>query len=474
MRVYLLSPPAIEGIKMVREGRCMAREGVWTTLWPPISMAEIAAVLEARGMEARITDAGAEEVDINRLKDKIDAFAPDLLMINTATPTIEYDLSMAAWAKKHWSGIRTAAFGIHVSQLPKECMTMQTDLDFIVRNEPELTAAELAETLEDGSDPSTVLGITYRKGDEVVTTPPRPYVEDLDSLPFPAWHRVDTSRYVLPYTKRRYLLVASARGCPHRCTFCVAKGYYGNRVRLRSPESVVRELQWIGERFGIFDFLFWTESFTLNRKLVMGVCEGILEKNLKIRWVCNSRVDHVDPEMLAAMKRAGCWMIGYGVESSSQEVLDRAKKGITVEQIEKATRWAREAGIQVSAHIVFGLPGDTRETIRDTIRFAKRMRFDYAQFYCATPWPGSTLYQMAQKENWIKPGAAWSDFEQNTSVLHLDGLAAEEITRLREEGFRSFYLYPLTIWRTLLKIKSFNELKNFLWMIQNFLTWSRG
>jgi len=474
MRIYLLSPPAVDGIKMVREGRCMAREGVWTTLWPPISMAEIAAVMESHGMTVKITDAGAEEVDLPRLESMMASFAPDLLLINAVTPTIEYDLSMAAWAKKRFPGIRTAAFGIHASQLPEDCMEMQPDLDFIVRDEPELTAAELARILENGNDFSKVLGITFRKGGRIVTNPPRPFIEDLDSLPFPAWHRVDTSRYVLPYTKRRYLLVTSARGCPHRCIFCVAKGYYGSRIRLRSPESVVRELRWAGERFGIYDFLFWTESFTLKRDFVMGVCEGILNAHLSIRWVCNSRVDNVDPEMLAAMKRAGCWMIGYGVESSNQEILNRIRKGITVEQIETATRWTQKAGIQVSAHIVLGLPGDTRKSIRETVRFAKKMGFDYAQFYCATPWPGSELYRMAQRENWLKKGASWSEFEQNTSVLNMDGLTAGEVTRLREEGFRSFYLYPLTVCRTLSKIKSFTELKNFLWMIKNFLSWSRG
>lgn len=472
MKVYLLSPPAIEGIKMVREGRCMAREGVWTTLWPPISMAEIGSLLERRGFTVKITDAGAEEIDEKKLEELLKEFNPDVLMINSTTPTIEYDLSMAAFAKQNVPHIKTIAFGIHVSELPEESMNMQHELDFIVHNEPELTSEELILALHNGGDLSRILGITYRNGEGIVTNPPRPYIEDLDSLPFPAWHLVDTDRYILPYTKKKYLLVTSARGCPHRCVFCVGKGYYGGKLRLRSPESVVKELDWVGEAFGVFDFLFWTESFTLNRAFVIQVCDLIQEKRLNIRWVCNSRVDNVDFEMLDKMKRAGCWMIGYGVESSNQAILDKAKKGIKVEQVKKACALTRKAGIEISAHIVLGLPGDTKETIRETVRYAKKMGFDYAQFYCATPWPGTELYKMAKKEGWLRKDAPWSEYEQNVSVLDMEGLKAEEMTKLRVEGFRSFYLYPLTIWRTLIKIKSFSEFKYFLWMVKNFLTWS--
>jgi len=252
----------------------------------------------------------------------------------------------------------------------------------------------------------------------------------------------------------------------------VGKGYYGGKLRLRSPESVVKELAWVGEAFGVYDFLFWTESFTLNRAFVIQVCDLIQEKRLNIRWVCNSRVDNVDLEMLNKMKRAGCWMIGYGVESSNQTILDKAKKGIKVEQVKKACALTRKAGIEISAHIVLGLPGDTKETIRKTVRYAKKMGFDYAQFYCATPWPGTELYKMAKKEGWLRKDAPWSEYEQNVSVLDMEGLKAEEMTKLRVEGFRSFYLYPLTIWRTLIKIKSFSEFKYFLWMVKNFLTWS--
>jgi len=473
MKVYLLSPPVAGGEKRVREGRCMAKEGVWTTLWPPISMAEIAAVLEQKGFKVKITDAGVDGVDEKKLVSLLREFNPDVLMLNTTTPTIESDLAIAALAKKNLARIKTVAFGIHVGELPQQCMNTQKDLDFIVHNEPELTSSELITALRDGGGVSGISGITYRDGDRIITNSPRPYIEDLNSLPFPAWHLIDTGKYRMPYTRKRYLMVTPARGCPYHCIFCVAKGYYGHRLRIRSPESVVKELEWGGREFGIKDFLFWTESFTLSRKFVMRVCELIVEKGLDIRWVCNSRVDNVDFEMLQQMKKAGCWMIGYGVESSNQEILDRSKKGIKVEQIKEACDQTKKAGIEISAHIVLGLPGETRQTIKDTVRFAKRMGFDYAQFYCATPWPGTELYKIAQDKNWLRKDAPWSDYEQDVSVLDMEGLTAKELTHLRERAFKSFYLYPLTVWRTLRKIKSFSELKYFLWMVKKFLTWTK-
>lgn len=468
MKVYLLSPPSDDGSKRVREGRCQAQEGIWITLWPPISLAQIASVLEGRGLTVKVTDASAEEIDEKRLEEILLAFSPDVLMINTSTPSIDHDLTMATFAKRVLPSIVTVAFGIHVSELPEACMKAEEALDFILHNEPEHTAAELTEILQTSRDFSKVLGITYRDKDRIITNPPRPYIKDLDALPFPAWHLVDIHRYVLPYSRRPYLKVTPARGCPYQCVFCVAQGYYGRRLRMRTVESVLAELKYDIQRYGVNDFFFWTETFTMNRNFVIELCRRMQEENLGIRWVCNSRVDTIDAEMLSAMKAAGCWMISYGVESSSQEILDRSKKGITVEQIEEACRMTRKAGIQMTAHIVFGLPGDTPKSIRDTVRFAKKMGFDYAQFYCATPWPGTELYEMAKEYGWLIPEAPWADYEQNKSVLNYDGLTADAVVRLRQEGFRSFYLYPLTIWRTLFKIRSLNELKNFLGMVKRF------
>lgn len=471
MKVYLLSPPLPHGLKRVREGRCMAPEGVWTTLWPPISMASIAAVLEERGFTVKITDAGAEGIDLEGVKGILKDFSPDFLVINSTTPTIENDLPMSGMAKQVVPGLMTIAFGIHVSELPEESMGMEKSLDFIVRREPELTMGELLCALRDKGDLSSVSGISYRRDGEVVNNPESPCIEDLDSLPFPAWHLVDRAKYTLPYTRKQYLLITPARGCYRRCIFCVAKGYYGSRLRMRSIDSVIREIEWIGNEFGINNFLVWTESFTLKRKFVMDFCEALKEKKLQVSWVCNSRVDDVDPEMLRALKDAGCWMIGYGVESASQEILDNSKKDVTVGQIREACRMTKEAGIEVTGHIVVGLPGETKETARQTMRFARELDLDYAAFYCAAPWPGTEIYQMGKAKGWLRKDAPWSMYEQNMSILDIGNMKAEEVMKVREEAFRSFYLHPRTIYKTIRKIRSITHLKEFLRMVKAFLVW---
>lgn len=269
-------------------------------------------------------------------------------------------------------------------------------------------------------------------------------------------------------------MITPARGCYNRCLFCVAKSYHGAKLRRRSVDSVIQELEWAGQEFDIRDFLFWTESFTLDRNFVVALCEKMIERNLGVRWVCNSRVDDVDREMLKSMKRAGCWMVGYGIESRSQEILNNIGKGVTVEQIREACKMTRDLGIEVAGHLVFGLPGETRETVEETIRFAKELQLDYASFYCATPWPGTRLYEDAKEKGWLRQDAPWSMYEQNTCILDIGNMKAEEITKAREDAFRSFYLDYRTIYRTIRKIKSFSHLKDFLRMLRTFLVWIKG
>jgi radical SAM superfamily enzyme YgiQ (UPF0313 family) len=196
-----------------------------------------------------------------------------------------------------------------------------------------------------------------------------------------------------------------------------------------------------GIRFGIRDFLFWSESFTLNRSYAFEVCEAILKRGLKTRWVANSRVDDVDPELLRLMKRAGCWVIGYGVEAGTDKSLKLMGKKVTVEHICRAIECTVDTGIGAVAHTIVGYPGETEADVMETIRFVKSLPLDFAQFYCATPFPGSPLFDEARREGWINTDD-WSRFEQNRSVLDTQWLSADKVMELREKAFREFYLRP--------------------------------
>jgi len=472
MRVLLLNPPAADGVRQVREGRCMQRAGAWTAVWTPISLAISAALLRQRGHDVRLRDCIVEDIDFDRLVHIIGAFGPQLVVFNAVTPAIVSDLSTARWAKAVDRSIRCAAIGIHGTALPQETLEIEPALDVVVRGEPEMTVAELAES----ADHSSIAGISWRSRDgddadgEIHHNPDRPFVRDLDDLPFPAWDLIRTALYRMPFSGERFLLVGTGRGCPHACTFCADRTYYGNRLRLRSPASVVDELERNGRDFGIRDFLFWSESFTLSRRFAISLAEEIIRRRLDVRWVCNSRVDHVDRELLALFRRAGCWMIGYGIESGVQRILDSVRKGATVEQARAAVEASHAAGLQVTGHCVLGFPGETRADIVETIRFALDIDLDFAQFYCAVPFPGSQLYREARAAGWICSDD-WSRFEQNFSVLNTPQLSAEETMELRRAAYRRFYLRPRLIARTLKQTHSLQQFGRLAGSVKDFLTW---
>jgi radical SAM superfamily enzyme YgiQ (UPF0313 family) len=473
MKVYLINPPAVNGTKIVREGRCMQRKGAWTAVWSPISLATIGAVLERDGWTAKLSDCIVEDIDFPRLGELLEAFSPDLVVINAVTPSIVSDLASCRVVKERCPHAVTAVIGIHSTALPAECLKQEPSLDFVVRGEPEMTLCELARVIVAGKSGSGVKGITglsYRSEGTVVHEADRAVIENLDELPFPAWKLIDRTKYRMPFTDRPFLLVATSRGCPFQCRFCADAAYYGKKVRTRSAKSVVNELAWIKNTFGISEFLFWSESFTINRNFSIAVAREIIAQGLDVSWVCNSRVDNVDREMMELFRKAGCWMIGFGVEAGNQAILDSMKKGITVDQIRRAVTDAKAAGLEVTGHCVLGFPGETGVTMAETVRLTKQLPFDFVQYYCSVPFPGSELFSNARKNGWLITDD-WMRYEQNVSVMTTPQLSADEVMRWRSRAYRSFYLRPSIVLKTLRRLTNARELLNFFKMARDFLTW---
>ena len=470
MKVCFINPPSLNKGKQIREGRCMLNAGAWSSLWSPISLALCAAIVRNNGIGVKLIDCVAVEIDFHRLSQIIRDYFPDLVIINTSTPSIKGDLFTVKNIKNINPETRTAIIGIHGTVLTEECFQMSPGLDFIVHGEPEYTVSDLVLTIRDNKDFSQIKGISYRKNGGFIHNPPREFIKDLDKLPYPAWDLIDLSNYTLPFNNKRFLLVIPARGCSHRCTFCNSRVYYGNNLRVRSVKNVVDELEWAKNKFDIENFLFWTESFTLNKKYALGVAEEILRRKLKISWVCNSRVDDVDKEMLNRFKKAGCWMIGYGIESGDDDVLKKTMKRIQVNQSIKAVSLAKKSGLQVVAYYVLGLPGETKKSIKKTIKLANRLDTDFAQFYCAVPYPGCELYEEAKKRKWMNTND-WTKFEQNHSILDMDGITAKEVMSFRKTAYLHFYFHPRRIYKILKRIKSKRTFFNLVQMVKNFLCW---
>ncbi len=472
MKVLLCNPPALDDKKFIREGRCTQEQGVWATLWPPISLATIGAVLEEDGHEVRIIDCAAQEIGWEELEQRIDDFLPQVVIWSTGTPSIRSDLEVASFIKKCNENISTTVFGTHVTALDTQCMKAFSALDFIIRNEPEITSRELVNSLKEGRAVDDVAGLTWRNRDgEIVSNPHRPFIEDLDSLPLPAWHLVNLDCYRLPLKGKRFLMISPLRGCPFNCSFCTCHTYYGKKLRKRSIESVLGEIEYGITQFGIRDFFIWAETFVVDKEYVRKLCEAIIERGITIAWTSNSRIDTVDEQLLRIMAKAGCWMISYGIESGSQKVLDESEKGTRVEHAYTAVRYAREAGIRTVGHFILGLPGETEESMVQTIEFAKRLGLDLAQFYCAVPFPGSRLYERALEAGWIRK-SDFGQFKQDYALMELPTVSSQVVNQYRALAYRKFYFNLKSAYKTL-KLINLKDVRKALHAARDFLGWSR-
>jgi anaerobic magnesium-protoporphyrin IX monomethyl ester cyclase len=481
LRVLFLNPPGPGGeIWMKEVGRC-GRKAIGGEVWPQTGLAYLAAMVRREGHEARVTDAMAEGITLDALVEACRDWHPALIIVNSATPTLRYD-ALVLQRLREETGALCGFCGPHVSALPEETLR-ETGADFGLVNEAEETVAELTRRLAEmapqlssrGADAperwrrdlfSGIPGLVWRGSAapeakaEIVSNTSRSMIPDLDALPLPARDLLPNHLYRVPFFgDHPFATIIPSRGCPWPCSFCRAGRVWGRRIRLRSVESVLSEIEDMRTRLGIRHLAFMTDSLTLNRKWALDLFRELAALPEPPEWMCNSRVDVVDAELLHAMKQANCRIVSYGLESGSQAILDRCKKGITTEQSETAIRLTREAGILSMAYFIIGLPGETRETVRESIRFAKRIAPDYVNFHVATPFPGTDLYEEAQEKGWLT-STNWDDYEEEGSaVLQVGELTPEELQRLQSQAMRSFYLRPSRLWRELRSLGSWAELK---------------
>ena len=286
-----------------------------------------------------------------------------------------------------------------------------------------------------------MLGISFKKNGGIVHNQNEKLIEDLDSLPFPARELLHNEKYIEPLTQKPYTLVITGRGCPFNCIFCTANRYYGKKQRIRSPKNIVDEIEGIITKFGISDIGMWNDTFTFNKEQVKGLAREIMKRGIKIDWFCNSRVDTIDEEMIMLMAKSGCKVITFGVESLDERILKNIKKGINARQVEDAVRLCRKYRIKSQLHIIFGLPGETKETLNKTINETLRINPYYAQFYCAVPFPGTEFREYVLEKGYMEY-AKWERYEINNALVSYPNLSSKEIQDARKRAYRKFYLRP--------------------------------
>lgn len=443
MRALLINPPT--GL-YVREDRCQSAVEDFSVSVnrPPMDLMMMASSLESAGLVCEIKDYPVEKGDWPDFKKDFLRFKPDFLILSITTPTLKDDLASCRIAKEINPRVLTIAKGAHFLAHDQEVLQEFADLDIIIRGENELVVRELVTD----SNRSETGGITYRDKGKIKRNPDRPFLENLDQLPLPARHLVKNERYIRPDTAEAMAVIETSRGCPGNCVFCLVGQVAGKRIRKRSVQSIIAEIKDCLTKYNIRSFHFKSDTFTWDKNWVLELCRSILGNKLDIRWICNSRVDTLDEERVSSMKKAGCWAIGLGVESGSQEILDKIKKGITLKQSREAVNLCREFGIKTYAYFILGFPWDDEKTVADSSQFATDLNPDFVDFFIAYPFPGTELEKTAKELRLMDENAqgkrAYSQPVMNTLFLQ-----NARLCELRKTALRRFYMRPRYILKTL-------------------------
>lgn len=450
-RILLIYPPSPV---LNREDRCQqpTKDLIVIPPLPPTDLMYLAAVAEKAGLEAKINDYsqnGDYEADLKE-------FNPDYLVVNIATPTLEHDLDAVKKAKEICPNVVTIAKGAAFLTLADRIIKEHNELDFGILGEAENT---LKEILED-KPKAEILGLYYKENDEVKFTGNRPFIEDLDSLPFPARHLVDNNIYRRPDNNKVQATIKVSRGCPFHCFFCLATPVSGAKVRRRSPENIVAEIKECVEKYNIKNFLFWSDIFNIDKEWTMKLCQTIIDSGLKITWSANTRADTADLEMAEMMYKSGCRLVSIGVESGSQYMLEKMGKKITLNDVRRTVKVFKKAKIRIYNYFVIGLPWETEETVEETIKFAIELNSDFISFYTATPLPGSRFYDYALEHNLFDKETSFENAYYYPAV-NTHNLSRERVFELHKSAIKRFYLRPLYILKMLSRIRSFAEIKNY-------------
>ncbi len=408
---------------------------------PPLGLLWMASVLEEDGHELKVLDCPVNKWSCEDAMNLIEKFKPDMIGIATITQLLERAKEMSLAIRTKYPEMFIFIGGPHVNVMPEESLT-ETKANVAVVGEAELIIKKIAQNLNAYKEPQIMKGEMVR---------------DLDSFPMPARHLVDMGKYTaLPNTYKKYPNVASvitSRGCPYTCTFCSdANG----KFRQRSVEKVITEMKFLIGEYGVKEISFWDDIFTMNRSWVLEFSKKIKEEKIEVLWSCYSRLNLVDPEILKAMKEAGCWNMFVGIESGNQDILDNVKKRMTLEAIREKVKMIKDSGIEVRGSFVLGLPGETPEKARKTIDFAIELDPDYAQFTLCTPYPGTEIWN--DYEKWGKLNKGFVNYNEWQPVFLPHGYKdASELKKVHAEAFRRFYLRPRYVWGRLKKIHSKDE-----------------
>ena len=433
----------------------------------------MAAVLEKNEDEVEVIDCEALAIDHKKLRAKLASLEPNMVGITSTTPTIQSALLSARMAKEAHPEVTVVLGGSHATFMDEQILGENSEVDVVVRGEGEQTLVELADAISKSNlkNLNKVAGITFRKNGKIIRTPNRPFIQNLDELPRPAYDHLPLKKYRI--SGRAILPVITSRGCPFQCSFCVSSQMFGKTFRMRSIKNVVDEIEWLRDTHGADAFTFYDDAFTLDIERALKICEEIKKRKIGLPWDCQTRVDNVSKEVLAKMRRAGCEVVYFGVESGSQKILDAVGKKTTIQQNERAIRWAKDAGLFVIASLIIGYPSETADTLEQTLDLIRRLKPDDAYLCVATPYPGTELYRLVKEKGW-RLSRDWSQYDTTKPVFENPSITKEKILEMRKKFVDDFYS-PSYILRQIIKGNFYNRLvarialNHIIWRVRSSL-----
>ena len=421
---------------------------------PPLNLAYLAAIAEKKGHEVNIIDGEAEDLSIEQIVNQTKEFSPDLIGITGTTPFYHISVSLAKELKKQIHEVPIAIGGPHVTVLKEEVFENCFDYAFI--GEAEKSWEDFLDIYEKGQNISQVGGILYIDKKEVKFTGPAEPIGDIDDLPIPSRHLLKPENYnigTLQGTKR-FTSIMTMRGCPFKCIFCSTK-VFGKDTRRRSPEKVIQEIKECKEKYEIEHFMFLDDTLTLNRQHTLDICDLLIKENLGITWEGSTRADLVDEKLIKKMAKSGLIRLSFGLESVDENIRRIMKKNVSLESYIEANRLTNKYGIEVLNSCMIGLPGETEETIRKTLRFLRESKeIKQANISIAVPYPGTELYEMAKKEEY-KLRLVTNDFSNfrryNAAVMQVGDLSPQDLIDIQNEAFASIYIFTPWRWNSMIK-----------------------
>ena len=446
IKAVFINPPFLKNFSRSQRSPAVTKSG---TLYYPMWLAYAAAFLEQFGHEIDLIDAPAQGLSKDAVFKRVAAFAPHLVVLDTSTPSIYNDVQFCQELKGAGTNLFVILVGTHVSALPEASMDLNQAVDAVAIGEYDGTIRDLAGALASGGRISEIPGLCYRSSEGPHRTAEREYIDDLDQIPMVSkiYQRfLDVNHYFNPNALFPMVTMTTSRGCPHRCTFCVyPQTMMGHRLRVRSVKNVVDEVEYVANSFPTVKSIFFEDdTFPANKKRCIEICQELIRRGIKIPWTANARAD-LDAETLFIMKKAGCRCLCVGFESGSQDLLDNIKKRITVEQSKAFMAACRKAGILVHGCFIVGLPGETWQTMGQTLQLAIDLEPDAIQFYPVMVYPGTQAYQWYADRDlisthdfsqWLTPAG------QHNTVIRGEQLSARELVAFCDKARRSFYLRP--------------------------------